>query len=317
MSHAGHSHAPATGVADRRWLVVAAVLIGGFMIGELLTGLFAHSLALITDAGHLLSDVVALIVAIVASKIVERPARGPFTYGFARVDALSGQASGITLLLLAAWFTVEAILRLIHPRPADGAVMSVVAVVGVAVNVLATLAVTRADRSSLNIRGALSHLLSDLWAFLATLVAGVVILATDWTRADSVASLVVAALMTISGVRLVRAAGRIFLEAAPSDVDPRVVGAELAGSPGVAEVHDLHVWEIGSGEVAVSAHVLVDAGGDCHAVGARLRELLDERYGIHHVTLQVDHRPAPGEPDAHCEDAHGPVHAVGTTTDGG
>jgi len=276
------------------------------MIGELLTGLFAHSLALITDAGHLLSDVVALIVAIVASKIVERPARGPFTYGFARVDALSGQASGITLLLLAAWFTVEAILRLIHPRPADGAVMSVVAVVGVAVNVLATLAVTRADRSSLNIRGALSHLLSDLWAFLATLVAGVVILTTDWTRADSVASLVVAALMTVSGVRLVRAAGRIFLEAAPSDVDPRVVGAELAGSSGVAEVHDLHVWEIGSGEVAVSAHVLVDAGGDCHAVRRRIEELLRSTYRISHSTLQVDHfGAAPAHADDHCAEPHG------------
>jgi cobalt-zinc-cadmium efflux system protein len=306
-----HSHGPATGAADRRWLLVAVALISTFLVGELLAGLLAHSLALVTDAGHLLSDVAALVVAIVASKIVERPARGAFTYGYARVDALSGQASGITLLLLAVWFAVEAVLRLISPSPADGAVMSIVAIVGVAVNVLATLAVTRADRHSLNVRGALSHLLSDLWAFVATLVAGLVIVFTDWTRADAIASLVVAVLMTVSGVGLVRAAGRIFLEAAPSGLEPSLVGEQLAQQPGVTQVHDLHVWEIGSGETAVSAHVLVDSEHDCHAVGATLRDLLGEQYGIHHVTLQVDHQPAPGEPDSHCEDSHGPVHARG------
>jgi cobalt-zinc-cadmium efflux system protein len=307
----GHSHGPATGAADRRWLLVAVALIGTFMIGEVVAGLLAHSLALITDAGHLLSDVAALVVAIVASKIVERPARGAFTYGYARVDALSGQASGITLLLLAAWFAVEAIRRLMWPSPADGAVMSIVAVVGVAVNILATLAVTRADRNSLNIRGALSHLLNDLWAFVATLIAGLVIIFTDWTRADAIATLIVAVLMTVSGVGLVRAAGRIFLEAAPSGLDPAIVGERLAQQPGVTQLHDLHVWEIGSGEAAVSAHVLVDSEHDCHAVGAALRDLLGEQYGIHHVTLQVDHQPGAGEPDTHCEDSHGPIHVRG------
>jgi cobalt-zinc-cadmium efflux system protein len=304
-----HGHPSAGGTADRRWLLVAVALIATFMVGELLAGLLAHSLALITDAGHLLSDVAALVVAIVASKIVERPAQGSFTYGFARVDALSGQASGITLLLLAAWFAVEAVLRLISPAAADGGVMSVVALVGVAVNVLATLAVTRANQNSLNVRGALKHLLSDLWAFVATLVAGVVIIFSGWTRADALASLVVAVLMTVSGIGLVRAAGRIFLEAAPAGLDPREVGAALTEVADVAQVHDLHVWEIGSGDIAVSAHVLVSAGGDCHAVGAVLRALLVERYDIHHVTLQVDHVPADGTAVAHCEDAHGPVHA--------
>jgi cobalt-zinc-cadmium efflux system protein len=257
----------------------------------------------------LLSDVAALIVAIVASKIVERPAQGRYTYGYARVDALSGQASGITLLLLAAWFAVEAVLRLISPDAAKGGVMSVVALIGVGVNVLATLVVTRANQNSLNIRGALKHLLSDLWAFVATLVAGLVIIFSGWTRADALASLVVVALMTMSGLGLVRAAGRIFLEAAPAGVDPREVGAALAEVEDVAQVHDLHVWEIGSGEIAVSAHVLVSVGGDCHTVGAVLRALLVERYRINHVTLQVDHLPADGGTIAHCEDAHGPVHA--------
>jgi cobalt-zinc-cadmium efflux system protein len=311
MSHdhtgGGHSHGATTGATDRRWLLVALLLLAAFMVGELLAGLFAHSLALVTDAGHLLSDVVALAVAIIASRIMERPARGSFTYGFARVDALSGQASGITLLLLAVWFTVEAVLRLISPDAADGGVMSIVALVGVVVNVLATLAVTRADQNSLNIRGALSHLLSDLWAFGATLIAGLVIVFSGWTRADAVASLVVAALMTNSGVRLVRAAGRIFLEAAPTGLDPREVGTVLAEASDVSEVHDLHVWEIGAGETAVSAHVLVSVGGDCHAVGASLRDLLAERYEIHHVTLQVDHAGEGGAAE-HCADSHGPVH---------
>lgn len=305
----GHAHGPATGAADRRWLLGALALILAFMIGEVIAGLLADSLALVTDAAHLLTDVAALVVAILASRIVERPARGAYTWGFARVDALSGQANGLTLLLLAAWFIVEAVRRLANPPDARGGVMVAVAAVGVVVNLAASLLASRADRRSLSVRGAVSHLVNDLWAFLATLVAGVVILATGWTRADAVASLVVAALMIRSGVGLVRASGRVFLEASPSGIDPQAVGHELAGLPGVAEVHDLHVWEIGSGEAAASAHVLVAPPNDCHAVARVMREWLAAEYGIDHVTLQVDHLAESGD-DAteHCADAHGPTH---------
>jgi diacylglycerol O-acyltransferase len=239
-------------------------------------------------------------LAVVASKIAERPARGAFTYGFARVDALAGQANGITLLVLAVWFLIEAIRRLIHPPNASGAVMTVVALIGVAVNVVATGLAMRANRSSLNVCGAVAHLLNDLWAFAATFAAGVAILASGWTRADAVASLIVAALMTYTGVRLVHAAGRVFLQAAPTGVDPQRIGAQLATIDGVAEVHDLHVWDLGPAQSALSAHVLVRPQVDCHEIGDTMRQTLARDHQIQHVTLQVDHLPeTAGE---HCAD---------------
>jgi cobalt-zinc-cadmium efflux system protein len=306
VSH-DHPHAT-TGSADRRWLLAAFAVVVAFMAGEVVAGLLAHSLALITDAGHMITDAAALLVAVVASKIAQRPARGAYTYGFTRVDALSGQANGITLLLLAVWFAVEAVRRLVHPASVHGGVVTAVALVGAAVNVGAMVFAGRADRSSMNVRGAVAHLVTDIWAFAATFVAGVVIVATGWERADAVASLVVGALMAWTGGRLVRAAGRVFLEGAPVGVDPDVLGAELAAIDGVAQLHDLHVWQIGSGESAVSAHVLVLSPHDCHEVSTRLRLLLGERYGIGHVTLQADHADAPGHDADNCADAHGEVH---------
>ncbi|MDQ2748535.1 MAG: cation diffusion facilitator family transporter [Actinomycetota bacterium] len=309
MSHEHGSHLRATAVrADRRWLLAAFVVVVVFMIVEAVAGVLAHSLALITDAGHMVTDAAALLVAIIAARIAQRPAQGAYTYGFARVDALSGQANGITLLLLAIWFTVEGVRRLFVPGAVHGGVVTVVALAGVAVNLLATWLAGRADRGSLNVRGVLAHLVTDIWAFAATLVAGLVILATGWTRADAVASFVVAGLMAATGLSLVRAAGRVFLEGAPRGVDPDTLGAELAAIDGVAEVHDLHVWQIGSGESAMSAHVLVAAPRDCHEVSSRLRALLAERYGIGHVTLQADHADAPSHDFDRCIDSHGQVH---------
>lgn len=305
----GHVHG-AGGVADRRWLLAALAVVLAFMVAEVLSGLAAHSLALITDAGHMLTDAAALLVAVIAARIARRPARGAFTYGFARVDALSGQANGITLLLLAVWFTVEAILRLLDPVPADGSVITAVALVGALVNILATALASRADRRSLNVRGVLAHLITDIWAFGTTFVAGVVIMTTGWHRADPIASLLVAALMAWTGWRLVRAAGRIFLEAAPPGIDPEVLGTELAAVDGVAEVHDLHVWQIGTGEPALSAHVLVRTNKDCHEISGRLRSLLADRHGIRHVTLQADHAESPAHQVEDCEDAHGQVHTA-------
>jgi len=309
--HGSHSHLPDASVrADRRRLLAAFVVVVVFMIVEVIAGVLAHSLALITDAGHMITDAAALLVAVIAAKIAQRPAKGAYTYGFARIDALSGQANGITLLLLALWFTVEGVRRLLHPGAVHGGVVTVVALAGVAVNLLATWLASRADRASLNVRGVLAHLVTDIWAFAATFLAGLVILATGWTRADAVASFAVAGLMAWTGFSLVRAAGRVFLEGAPRGVDPDVLGAELASIDGVAELHDLHVWQIGSGESAVSAHVLVAAPRDCHEVSSRLRVLLAERYGIGHVTLQADHADAPTHDYDRCVDAHGQVHVA-------
>jgi cobalt-zinc-cadmium efflux system protein len=273
-------------------------------------GLLAHSLALIADAGHMLTDAAALLLAVIASRLAERPARGAYTYGFARVDALSGQANGITLLLLAVWFTFEGIRRILDPSDVQGGVVAVVAVIGALVNLLATWLAGQADRGSLNVRGVLAHLITDVWAFAATFAAGLVIVWTGWLRADPVASLLVAALMAWTGARLVREAGRVFLEAAPAGLDPQRLGAELAAVEGVAQVHDLHVWVLGSQASAMSAHVLVSPPFDCHEVAESLRERLAEQHGIDHVTLQVDHAEQQMHDATNCADAHGTVHVA-------
>jgi cobalt-zinc-cadmium efflux system protein len=303
-----HAHPPPAKAGDRRWLLAALAAVVAFMVAEVLAGQFAHSLALIADAGHMLTDAAALLLAVVASRIAERPARGAYTYGFARVDALSGQANGITLLVLAVWFTAEGIHRLIDPPAVRGGVVAVVAVIGVLVNLVATWLAGRADRASLNVRGVLAHLVTDVWAFVATLAAGLIVLWTGWTRADPVATLLVAALMAWTGGRLVRAAGRVFLEAAPHGLDPQDLGAELAAVDGVAQVHDLHVWTLGSSDTAMSAHVLVQPAFDCHAVAETLRARLAEAHGIDHVTLQVDHAEHQLHDADNCADAHGIVH---------
>jgi cobalt-zinc-cadmium efflux system protein len=310
----GHSHSHAgpvgTGAADRRWLLLAAAVVTAFLIAEATVGFVIGSLALLSDAGHMLTDAGALIVAVIASKIVERPVRGAYTYGFARVDALSGQANGITLILLAIWFVVEAIRRLLHPADVPGLGVVITAAIGILVNLLATWCAGRASRDGLNVRGAIAHLVNDMWAFAATFLAGVIILATGWHRADSVASLVVAALMVWSGWGLIRASGRVFLEAAPADIDPMEVGAVLAAVDGVREVHDLHVWDLGAGQPALSAHILVDPGRDCHGVAGTVRAQLSERFGITHATLQSEHADRATTDTADCADVHGPVHAA-------
>ena len=296
--HQEHDHAHrASSDADWRWLAAAGALIVLFMAGEVAAGVVAHSLALLSDAAHMLTDAAAIGLAIVTTKIAGRPARGGYTYGLRRLEILSAQANGITLVLLAVWLAYEAIRRLITPHPVGGGLMLTVALVGVAVNVAATLLLARAnsstDRRSLNMEGAVAHVLTDLYAFAATAVAAVIILATGFSRADPIATLVVVALMLRAGSGLIRESGRIFLEAAPADIDPSALGAAMAARPHVAEVHDLHVWAITTGMPAASAHVLVEPRQDCHAVRADLEALLARDFGISHLTLQVDHCPDP------------------------
>jgi cobalt-zinc-cadmium efflux system protein len=290
--HAGHSHGVSAG-ADRRWLSLALALITAFMAVEVAVGLLAHSLALLSDAAHMLTDAAAIALAIIAMRLAERPPRGGFTYGLKRAEILSAQANGLTLLLLAAWLAYEAVRRLVTPPSVSGWPVLITALAGIVVNLAATWVLSRANRTSLNIEGAYQHILTDLFAFVATAVAGVILLTTGFARADGIASLVVVALMVHAGVRLVGESGRIFLEGAPEGIDPRTLGARLATQAEVAEVHDLHVWQITSGEVAASAHVLAVPGGDCHAVRRALETVLHDEYGIEHSTLQVDH----AEPD--------------------
>jgi cobalt-zinc-cadmium efflux system protein len=307
----GHGHA-VTASADRRYLSGALALILTFMVAEVVVGYVAGSLALISDAAHMLTDAAAIALALVAIRLSARPPAGGFTYGLKRVEILSAQANGITLLLLAAYFVYESIHRLLNPSEVRGGLVLGTALVGIAVNLAATWLMSKANRSSLNIEGAFQHILNDLFAFIATAVAGLVVVLTGFTRADAIAALIVAALMLKAGVRLVRDSGRIFLEAAPAGLDPTALGAELAGVPGVVELHDLHVWEITSGEPAASAHILVQEGLDCHQIRTEVEALLAERHQVTHATLQVDHVLGDGrDQTAHCSDSHGAVHRPG------
>jgi len=307
---AGHGHGHAVKVsADRKLLSGALALIVGFMIAEVIVGLAAGSLALVTDAAHMLTDAIAIALALLAIRLAAKPPAGGFTYGFKRVEILSAQANGITLLLLAAYFVYEAVNRLIHPPEVKGALVLITGIVGIVVNVLATWLISKANRSSLNVEGAFQHILNDLFAFVATAIAGLVVLLTGFTRADAIAAFVVAVLMLKAGIGLVRDSGRIFLEAAPTAIDPQALGAELCAVEGVVEVHDLHVWEITSGEPAASAHIMVSEGLDCHQIRVRIEEVLAERHQLTHSTLQVDHASA-GRAEEHCSDSHGPVHTT-------
>ena len=310
----GHTHGHQHGVsadADRRYLTGALVLITGFMAVEVVIGLLARSLALISDAGHMLTDAAAIVFALVAMRIAARPARGRFTFGLKRAEIVSAQVNGLTLLLLSAYFVYEGVHRLIEPPEVEGLYVVVTGAAGIAVNIAATWLISKANRSSLNVEGAFQHLLNDLYAFIGTTIAGLIVWLTGWARADAIAALVVAALMLKAGWGLVRDSGRVFMEAAPAGLNPDEIGARMATLGHVAEVHDLHVWEVTSHYPALSAHILVTADADCHAVRTAAELLLHDRYGIDHVTLQVDHvtRASTAPTDTHCPDPHGPVHA--------
>ena len=286
--HAGHSHHVQPD-ADRGRLSVALGLIVAFMAVEVAAGVVAHSLALLSDAGHMLTDAAAIGFSLYALRLAARPARGAMTFGFRRVEILSAQANGVTLLILAAFITFEAIRRLIDPPQVRGGLMLAVALLGVLVNLIATWTLSKANRQSLNVEGSFQHIVTDLYAFIGTAIAAALILLTGFERADPIVSLLIAGLMIRSGLSLVKDSGRIFLEAAPKGLDPRTIGETLVAQPDVVEVHDLHVWEITSGFPALSAHVLVAADSDCHAARRAMEATLHERFGLDHTTLQVDH----------------------------
>lgn len=311
-SHDGHVHGPAQPsarlpggagdalagrtAADRRSLRAALGLVVALLAVEVVAGILSGSLALLSDAAHLLTDAGALALALAAARLAQRPARGALTFGLGRVEILSAQVNGLTLGLLCLPVAVEAVRRLLDPPAVDAGPVLAVALGGVVV----TLASVRVlghhgeGPQSLNVEGARQHMATDLIGFAAAAAAAGIILVAGWRRADPIASLVVCGVMARSAYGLLRDAGRVFLEAAPAGVDPAVVGRALAAQAGVDEVHDLHVWELTAGFVALSAHVLVESGADCHAIRRALESVLRERFALEHTTLQVDHRPRGG-----------------------
>jgi cobalt-zinc-cadmium efflux system protein len=298
--HAGHSHAHAPSrETERGALKAALVLIVAFMIAEVTAGVLASSLALLSDAAHMLTDAVALAMSLAAARLAQRPAAGAMTYGLGRAEILSAQANGVTLAVLSVLIVIDAVRRLVSPPTVHATPVLIVALVGIAVNFAATRIVARgssAGHRSLNVEGSYRHLLTDLYGFIATAIAAAVILATGFQRADAIVSLLIAGLLSHAAYGLLIASGRVFMEASPAGLDPEEIGRALAAQPGVVEVHDLHVWEVTSGFPALSAHVVVRAGDDCHELRRILQQVVRERFDVSHTTLQVDHEAASQPP---------------------
>lgn len=284
----GHSHAPSAD-ADRRWLTTALVIILGFFFVEVAAGLIANSLALLSDAAHMLTDAGSIGLALFAASLAARPPSKRYTFGLGRAEILAAQANGASLLILAGVIGVEAIRRLSAPPDVEGGIVIVVGVVGALANVGAAWALSRSERRSLNVEGAMAHVMMDLYGSLAAIASGVLVVVAGFEQADGIAALIVSLLMLRSGWGLLRDSGRILLEGSPSGLDTQAVGRALAAQPGVVEVHDLHIWEVTSGFPALAAHVLVPDGDDCHRRRRELELLLAERFHIEHTTLQVDH----------------------------
>jgi len=287
-SHEHHHHAVAPD-ADRKRLAAALGLIVAFMVVEVVAGLIAGSLALLSDAAHMLTDAASLTLALVAARLAARPPSSRFTFGLGRAEVLSAQINGAALLVLGGVIAIEAVQRFSSPPDVEGGVVLVVGLLGAVVNVAAAWQLAKAERRSLNIEGARAHVLTDLYASLGAAAAGAVVLVWGVEEADPVAALLVAALMVRSGWIVLREASTVLLEGSPSGVRTEDVGRALAGAPGIVEVHDLHVWELTAGFPALAAHVLVRPGDDCHGRRRELEQLLSDQFEIHHTTLQVDH----------------------------
>ena len=289
-----HSHSwdSKGAAADRRHLNAALALIVAFMVVEVVAAAISGSLALLADAGHMLVDAGAIGASVWATHLAERPASHRWTYGLKRAEILATAINGVTLLVVGALVLLEGVRRLVHPPAVDGVALVVVAGVGVAVNLAASLTLGRADRGSLNVEGAFQHVLTDLFAFIGTVIAGVVILATGYRRADPIASVVVVLLMLRAAWQLLGASGHVLLEGTPHAVDLEEVRRHLMELPEVLSVHDLHAWTVTSSLPILSAHVVID--DRCIAEGAsaqvldHLQECLAGHFDVEHSTLQLE-----------------------------
>ncbi len=287
----GHDHAVRAD-GDRRYLGVALGLLVAFLVFEVAAAFIGDSLSLLADAGHMLTDIGAIAASLIAARLATRPPSETHTYGLKRAEILAAAGNGITLLVVSALIVFEAVRRLIHPPAVHGTVLIVVALVGVAVNLAATMTLSRANRQSLNIEGAFQHIVTDLYAFIGTAVAGILIVTTGFLRADPIASLIVVALMVRAAVTLLGPALRILVEATPEDVEIAEVRRHILEVAEVVSVHDLHAWTLTSGLPVLSAHVVLSDGcrstGEAARVLDRLQACLAGHFDVEHSTFQLE-----------------------------
>jgi cobalt-zinc-cadmium efflux system protein len=283
-----HPHESARG-ESRRALTVVLALTASFTVAEVVGGLLTGSLALLADAGHMLSDNLSLGLALFAAWLAGRPATPERTFGYQRAEILAALFNGVTLVAISIWIFVEAYSRLREPPEVLGGWMLVVAAIGLLVNAAGAAILSRSNDENLNVQGALRHVIADALGSVGVIVAALVIILTGWRYADPLVSAGIGVLILASSWSLLRDSTNILLEATPRGIDAEDVGRMMAGAEGVVEVHDLHIWTITSGFPALSAHVLVGQADDCHARRRDLEKLLSREYGISHTTLQVDH----------------------------
>lgn len=284
---AGHDHSARRSSA--RALALTLGLTATYTVAEVVGGLLTGSLALLADAGHMLSDSLSIGVALFAIWLARRPATPRRSFGFKRAEILAALFNGVTLVAISIWIFVEAAERFSDPPEILGGWMLGVALGGVVVNVAGAAILARGERGNLNLQAALRHVLADLLGSVGVIVAAVVIITTGWVYADPLISVVIGVLVALSSWSVLRESVSILLEATPSGVDAEDVELKMLALPGVANVHDLHIWTITSGFPALSAHVLVDRGEDCHRKRRELERTLHANFGIDHTTLQVDH----------------------------
>lgn len=270
-----------------KWVLA---LTAAFMVAEVVGGLVAGSLALLADAGHMLTDVGALGLSLFAMHMAQRPANTEKTYGYVRLEILAALMNGAALVVITGLIVHEAWDRLQAPTPVRAGVMLLVAVVGLAVNAMGTFLLHGHAHGNLNLRGAYLHVLSDLLGSVGAIAAGVVILLTGWTSADPIVSLIIAILILLSAWKLVREATEVLLEAAPANVDVSEVVEELTSIRGLDQVHDVHVWTLTSGFIALSGHGVIDSPADHMRVLEEVQDRMRAR-GIGHVTFQLELRP--------------------------
>jgi cobalt-zinc-cadmium efflux system protein len=305
-AHAGmhdHGHGHAHGrEANRARMAVALAINVGLVAAGVVGAVVFHSLALLADAGHILSDIGAIGLGMFATAMAARPARGRRTFGFHRTEILAALANGVVLVAVAVFVLVEAVMRLHSPSNVDGLGVLVIGAVGLAGNVAATAALAGGDREDLNLEAVLRHSAADALGSLGVVISGALVLAAGWDRADPIAGLVIGVLIVLGSWRLIKEPVDVLMEAAPAGLDVRELGTAMAEVEGVREVHDLHVWTVTSGFPALAAHVRTDPARDPDEVRQALERLLAERFGIEHTTLQMmvehlleleDHR---GEP---------------------
>lgn len=275
-------------MGHQRTLTLALALTGGFLLVEALGAWFTGSLALLADAGHMLTDVGALALSVFAARMATRPATHARTYGYRRVEVLAAAANGATLVLIAGLVAWHAFGRFADPVEVEGLGLAVVALAGLAVNLVVMRMLEHGRHGNLNMRGAYLHVLGDLLGSVGAVLAGAVILLTGWTQADAIAALVTSALIVVGALRLLRESIDVLLEATPRGLDVGEVEQAITAIPGVQCVHDVHIWTVGSGFPAMSGHVSIHEGADYRRVLVAAQQVVHDRFGIAHATLQLE-----------------------------